>query len=130
MNWMEEQEKEANTFAFAFLMPEKEVRKIFEEKNGNLESIAEYFNVSLATANQRLINLGLKKMTSDIVVMPIERIKKKCLCCGNEMELFVYEDRDFCDRCFYIVCREVFNKANNRMTVKEVKERIRRNIEE
>ena len=32
----------------------------FEEKNGNLESIAEYFNVSLATANQRLINLGLK----------------------------------------------------------------------
>ena len=53
-------EKEANTFAFAFLMPEKEVRKIFEEKNGNLESIAEYFNVSLTTANQRLINLGLK----------------------------------------------------------------------
>ena len=25
---------------------------------------------------------------SDIVVMPIEKIKKKCLCCGEEMELF------------------------------------------
>lgn len=61
MNWTEEQEKEANTFAFAFLMPEKEVRKVFEEKDGNLEAIAEYFNVSLTVANQRLINLGLKK---------------------------------------------------------------------
>ena len=66
---------------------------------------------------------------SDIVIRPIERIKKKCLCCGNEMELFVYEDRDFCDRCFYIVCREVFNKANDGMTVEEVKEKIRRIIE-
>ena len=60
MNWTEEQEKEANTFAFAFLMPEKEVRRVFEEKNGNLEAIAKYFNVSLATANRRLMILGLK----------------------------------------------------------------------
>lgn len=67
---------------------------------------------------------------SEWIIMPIERIKKKCLCCGNEMELFIYEDRDFCDRCFPIVCREVFNKANNDMTVKEIKERIRRTIEE
>ena len=66
---------------------------------------------------------------SDIVIRPIERIKKKCLCCGNEMELEPYIEQDFCDRCFYIVCREVFNKANDRMTVEEVKERIRRNIE-
>ena len=47
-------------------------------------------------------------MISDIVVRPMEKIKKRCICCGNEMELFIYEDRDFCDRCFYIVCREVF----------------------
>ena len=69
MNWTKEQEKEANTFAFAFLMLEKEVRKVFEEKDGNLKAIAEYFNVSLTTANQRLINLGLKKMASDVVVI-------------------------------------------------------------
>ena len=67
---------------------------------------------------------------SDVLVNPIVKVRKPCLCCGNEMELFAYEDGDFCDRCFYIVCREVFNKANDRMTVKEVKERIRRNIEE
>ena len=54
MNWTEEQEKEANTFAFAFLMPEKEVRRVFEEKNGNLKAIAEYFNVSLALFNCNL----------------------------------------------------------------------------
>jgi len=60
MNWTEEQEKEANTFAYAFLMPEKEVRRVFKEKNGNWEAIAEYFNVSLGVAKQRLINLGLK----------------------------------------------------------------------
>lgn len=29
---------------------------------------------------------------SNIVVRPIEKIKKKCLCCGNEMELFIYEE--------------------------------------
>lgn len=67
---------------------------------------------------------------SDIVVMSMEKIKRKCLCCGEEMELFIYEDRDFCDRCFPIVCREVFNKANNDLTVKEVRERIKRSIKE
>ena len=66
---------------------------------------------------------------SDIVIRPIERIKKKCLCCGNEMELEPYIEQDFCDRCFYIVCREVFNKANDGLTVAEVKEKIRRIIE-
>lgn len=45
------------------------------------------------------------------------------------MELFIYEYRDFCDRCFPIVCREVFNKANDGMTVEEIRERIRENIE-
>lgn len=57
------------------------------------------------------------------------RIKKKCLCCGNEIELFLYEDRDFCDRCYIVICREVFNKANGNMTIKEIRERIRKNIE-
>lgn len=65
----------------------------------------------------------------DIVVRPMEKIKKKCLCCGKEMELEPYIEQDFCDRCFIVVCREVFNKANDGMTVEEVKERIRRIIE-
>lgn len=60
MNWTEEQIKEANSFAYAFLMPEEAVRKVFKEKGGNLEAIAERFNVSLTTAKQRLINMGLR----------------------------------------------------------------------
>ena len=66
---------------------------------------------------------------SELIVRPIEKIKKKCLCCGEEMELEPYIEQDFCDRCFPIVCREIFVKANDGVTVEEVKERIRRNIE-
>lgn len=66
---------------------------------------------------------------SDIVARPMKKIKKKCLCCGKEMELKPYIEQDFCNRCFPIVCREVFNKVNDGMTVEEVKERIRRIIE-
>ena len=48
---------------------------------------------------------------------------------GKEMEIFPYEEQDFCDRCFFVVCREVFNKANDGMTVEEVRERIKKNVE-
>ena len=60
MNWTDEQVKEANSFAYAFLMPEEAVRRVFKEKGGDLEAIAERFNVSLTTAKQRLINMGLR----------------------------------------------------------------------
>ena len=66
---------------------------------------------------------------NDVVVMQMGKIKRKCLCCGKEMELEPYIEQDFCDRCFIVVCREVFAKANDGMTVEEVRERIRRNIE-
>lgn len=65
----------------------------------------------------------------DIVYAPMGKVKKKCLCCGKEMELEWYMEQDFCNKCFIVVCREVFNKANDGMTVEEVKEKIRRNIE-
>lgn len=55
-------------------------------------------------------------------------IKKKCLCCGKIMKLNLTEDKDFCDRCFIIVCREVFNKANDNMTAKELRERIKKEL--
>lgn len=64
-----------------------------------------------------------------VTARPVEKIKKNCLCCGKEMELELHEERDFCDRCFPVVCREVFNKANDGMTVEEVKEVIRKNLE-
>ena len=64
--------------------------------------------------------------SENLMNMSQTKIKKNCICCGKEMELKLYEERDFCDRCFTIVCREVFNKVNDNMTVEEVKERIKR----
>lgn len=66
---------------------------------------------------------------SDIVIRPIEKIKKNCICCGKETEIFPYEDRNFCDKCFVTVCRELFNKENDNMTVMEVREKIKRNLQ-
>lgn len=66
---------------------------------------------------------------SDFFVSPIVKIKKKCICCSKEMEILPYEDRDFCDKCFVTVCREFFNKENDNMTVMEVREKIKRNLQ-
>lgn len=61
----------------------------------------------------------------DIDVRTIKKIKHKCLCCGREFELEPYIEQDFCNGCFPIVCREVFNRANDEITVKEIKEIIK-----
>lgn len=68
-------------------------------------------------------------MSGDIVIMPVTKIKKKCLCCGKEMEIEPYIEQDFCDRCFVIVCREVFNKENDNLTIKELREKVGKIIE-
>lgn len=58
---IDEAEREANSFAAAFLMPEKKLRKIYAEKDGNISALAEAFKVSLTAMNWRCINLGLKQ---------------------------------------------------------------------
>jgi len=58
---IDETEREANSFAAAFLMPEQRVRDLFSEKAGNISALAEAFKVSLTAMNWRCINLGLKK---------------------------------------------------------------------
>ena len=52
-------EAEANSFAAAFLMPEKMVRKVYKEKYGNLPAIAEFFKVSMTAMKWRLQSLKL-----------------------------------------------------------------------
>ena len=68
-------------------------------------------------------------MNGDIIVMPVTKIKKKCLCCGKEMKIEPYIEQDFCDRCFVIICRELFNKENNNLTIKELREKVGKIIE-
>lgn len=58
---IDETEKEANSFAAAFLMPEDSVKKLYAEKDGNISALADAFNVSLSAMNWRCINLGLKQ---------------------------------------------------------------------
>ena len=58
---IDEAEREANSFAAAFLMPEEKLRKIYEEKEGNISALADAFNVSLSAMNWRCINLKLKQ---------------------------------------------------------------------
>jgi len=57
----EELEKEANTFAAAFLMPEKLFRQIWKEKCGRLEAVAERFKVSPTAVKWRAVGLGLSE---------------------------------------------------------------------
>lgn len=52
-------EWEANWFAGAFLMPEDEFRQKYDEENGNLLVISDYFNVSYSAAEVRADSLGL-----------------------------------------------------------------------
>lgn len=65
-------------------------------------------------------------MNGDIVVMPVTKIKKRCLCCGEEMEIDPYIKQDFCNRCFIVICREFFNKENDSLTVKELRGKFRK----
>lgn len=53
-------EKEANTFAASFLMPENMVKAEFSESQGDIEALAKKFKVSYTTMLWRCDNLGLK----------------------------------------------------------------------
>ena len=57
---IDDAEKEANSFAAAFLMPEEKLKKLFKEKKGNISELADAFKVSLTAMNWRCANLGLK----------------------------------------------------------------------
>ncbi len=57
----EELEKEANTFAVAFLMQEKLFRQVWKEKCGRLDAVAERFKVSLTAVKWRAVGLGLSE---------------------------------------------------------------------
>ncbi len=64
MESKEMEEKFANDFANALLMPEKEVRKRYNKKNTfttNILILASYFGVPIETMSKRLLELGLKQ---------------------------------------------------------------------
>ena len=67
--------------------------------------------------------------TSPLIIMPINKVKKTCLCCGKQFEIFPYFIQDFCDRCYPIVCKEVFDNSNGKLTCKQLVDKIKKEIE-
>lgn len=53
-------ETQANVFASSFLMPQEQFRTVFFKEKGDIQSIADEFQVSVAAANVRAQILGLK----------------------------------------------------------------------
>ena len=62
---------------------------------------------------------------SDLTCRPISKEIRKCLCCGNEFTVEPFVVQDFCNRCFPIVVKEIFNKENGNLTCKELREKIK-----
>ena len=62
---------------------------------------------------------------TNIILMPIKKEIRTCLCCGEKFEIEPYINQDFCNRCFPIVVRETFKKENGNLTCEELKEKIR-----
>ena len=57
----DKEEMYANVFATAFLMPEKNLKEIFEHFKKSISMTANYFGVSLEAMGYRLVNCGLSR---------------------------------------------------------------------
>lgn len=53
---------------------------------------------------------------------------RMCLCCGKPFEVQTIFIKDLCDRCAYLVTKELY-KADENITLKELKERVKKNLE-
>lgn len=66
---------------------------------------------------------------SPLIVIKIRKQKRKCLCCGEQFEEYPYIISDFCNRCFPIVCKAVFDKSNENLTCKQLVDKVRKESE-
>lgn len=66
--------------------------------------------------------------TTSLWYTPTQRQVRKCLCCGKEFFQESYIKQDFCNRCYPIVCKAVFDKENGSLTCGQLKEKIRKEI--
>lgn len=63
----------------------------------------------------------------DIKILPVEMSSRKCLNCGTEFVTHSYKEQDFCNKCFSLVCRAVFDKSNSNLTCQQLVEKLRFN---
>lgn len=60
-----------------------------------------------------------------LICNQIKEEKKKCLCCGKDIFVLPIWEKDFCDSCHIIICKELFNKQNDKLTIKELRNKIK-----
>ena len=91
-------------------------------------------NVSIGVWVRVPHSLDEKKMKQQITqpttiqIIKFKKEKRCCLCCGKTFEIEPYVVQDFCDRCYPIVCRAVFNDFNSNLTCTELINKIKKEI--
>lgn len=58
-------------------------------------------------------------------ILPVKMSSRKCLNCGTEFLIHPYVEQDFCNNCFHVVCKAVFDKSNGNLTCKQLVEKLR-----
>lgn len=81
----------------------------------------------LSCSNCGTVN-DLAYVEGDIIAHNIMKIKKKCLCCGCEFTVYPWVIKDFCDRCYPVVAKEVFDRNNDNLTIEQLKNKIKEKL--
>ena len=53
-----------------------------------------------------------------------------CKCCGEEFTVPSFVESEFCNRCYPIVVKELFNPENDKLTCKEFVEKMKNKVKE
>ncbi len=66
--------------------------------------------------------------TSLISLTTTKKEERVCICCGETFYEYPYIDKEFCNKCYPVVIRNVFNKDNGNLTCSQVKDKIRKEL--
>lgn len=75
------------------------------------------------------IESARKGFMDPLNIKPVTCEDRTCICCGKIFKAMPYEVADFCERCFVVVCKELFNDENDGMLISELKEKIKGRID-
>ena len=64
--------------------------------------------------------------TVNLTCMSVQAEQRQCLCCGEPFFCGAVVDQDFCDRCYPVVRKAVFDKDNGSLTCEQLREKIRK----
>ena len=65
---------------------------------------------------------------NDVISKSFENEFRICKCCGNEFTVPLFIEQDFCNRCYPIFVKELFNHENDELTCKEFVKKMKNKI--